>query len=107
MIASLYQSGSSSAAAGAGETATDGSASLVGSLAMGEGEDMSLMDAGIEPHVIPLAAPAVAGIGEQIGDIVRGRGVGRPQVGRYLHVAVLHVERIEVDDDEDRVETIG
>src|SRR3954465_4534788 len=103
MIASLYQSGSSSAAAGAAVAAAAGSGSLIVSLGMAETENVGLTDARIEPDVIPIAAPDIARVGEQIVDGVAGRGIGREtfhQVGRDRHEAMLGVMRIQVHGDE-------
>src|SRR5262245_39988925 len=98
MIASLYHSGSSRAAAGAPATASTGTVRLrtsIGLLATShQPQNVSLPGAGIEPYVVPAAPPPIPGLVEQIFDGVR---LG---VDRELDVAVLHVMRIEIDDHE-------
>src|SRR5687768_4798834 len=104
MIASLYQSGSSSVAAAAGSAASIGMIRFGVSLAMSEAEDVGLAHAGIEPDVVPVPPPGVVGVGDQIVCIVGPRRVGsegRHPAGGHLHEAVLHVMRVEVHDDEE------
>src|SRR4051812_22657029 len=63
-------------------------------------EDVCGSDARVEADVIPLAAPVVGLVGE---DIVGLDGLGRsgaPVLERQLDPSVLHAERIQVDDDE-------
>src|SRR5881392_2154925 len=98
MIASLYQSGSSSAADGAVTTASCGRLGFDVSVrpAILEGEDVPLTHIRIEADVIPVAAPRVLHVVQQIAydvGLCRGRTAD-------LYPPVLHVTRIEVDDHE-------
>src|SRR5262245_37886511 len=98
MIASLYQSGLSSAD---GTELTASMRTLWWGTSMAiDAQDVSLTDVGIEPHVVPLAPPLVLHIVQQIVD---GEDVVCGDAG-HANVPVLHVIRIQVDD---RQQTIG
>ena len=62
---------------------------------------------GIELHVVPLAAPGVAGAVEQIDDVV-GRVLRQREAIRWQHhKAVLHRLVIEIDDHENRIRAVA
>src|SRR6266536_2927994 len=103
MIASLYQSGSSSADEGAVAKASAGTTRWGDSTATctstsncelrtSKFENVSLANARIEADVVPAAMPDVHGVVDQVAHLER---VG---VDRRLDRAVLHVMRIEIDD---------
>src|SRR5262245_38453658 len=95
MIASLYQSGSSSAADGALDAASTGTVRFGVTVALAtshQPQNVSLPHARIEPDVVPSAVPCIRRLVEQIFDDVRVR------VDRHLDVAVLHMMRVEIDD---------
>src|SRR6476659_5159902 len=110
MIASLYQSGSSSDAECAGTTASSGtlrfgiSVTLAIRLGRPSGlrrfdpKNVRLPHARVEPHVIPFPSPYVLHIVDEIvgGERRAGRGA------RDLDPAVLHVVGVEVHHDEQR-----
>src|SRR4029450_373231 len=101
MIASLYQSGSSSAAALAGVIVSTGSVRCGISMAI-DAQNVCLADIRIEAHVIPFPPPLVLDVVEQIAD-------GEDLVGadtRHLDVTVLHVMRIEVDNRQEPVGSV-
>src|SRR6516165_3255544 len=70
---------------------------------MAERDDVGDADLRVQPHVVPLAAPEVGLVGQQI--VRCDGGVERPIPGgeRQLDMTVLHVERIEVDYHEYRI----
>src|SRR5690242_2946489 len=91
MIASLYQSGSSSCAALAGTAA---SAGLLTTLHL---QHMTLTNLRIEPHVVPLAAPCEDRVvGQEIPHLVFAG-----PAERSAHESVLRVIGIDADHDED------
>src|SRR5262245_23273755 len=98
MIASLYQSGSSCAADEAGDIASTGTVTFGISMAI-EGQNVSLADVRIEAHVVPLAAPLVLDIVQEVAD---REGLVRSDAG-HANVAVLHVVRIEIDDHQQSI----
>src|SRR5690348_13807982 len=101
MTASLYQSGSSSAADGDEDAASIGRARLGASSAMvGRAGDsrplqvknVPLPHARIEPDVVPPSPPAVTGVVQQI--VHRELFVVIADIGN-LHPSMLHVVRIQ------------
>src|SRR5919197_2201539 len=114
MIASLYQSGSSSAADFAVVKASVGTVRLAVSSAMDalapgpeppasgvDLEDVPLEDLRIETDVVPAAMPRVRGVVEQVA---HDEDVG---VEGRLDEAMLHVMRIEVDDHQHARAAVG
>src|SRR5215831_927005 len=72
-----------------------------------EADDVGDANLRVQPDVIPLAAPEIRLVREQIvrcdGGIERQLPLGE----RQLDVSVLHMKRIEVHDDENRIAAIG
>src|SRR4051812_48358484 len=69
-------------------------------------EDVGDARRGVEADVVPLAAPDVGFFREEILGLDGRVEWQLPVEERQLDVAVLHVERIEIDDDQDRVAAI-
>src|SRR5687767_3180612 len=92
MIASLYQSGSSGAGDGARSVSAPASVDCRTSVAI-DGQHVSLSNFGVEPHVVPFAAPVVDDVVQQVAD---AEDIVGPDAGD-ADVAVLHPMRIEVD----------
>src|SRR3954463_3678848 len=70
-------------------------------------EDVRDARRGVEADVVPLAAPDVGFLREEILGLDGRVERQFPVEERQLDVAVLHVERIEIDDDQDRVAATG
>src|SRR6476660_2279567 len=66
-------------------------------------EYVSLSHAGIEPHVVPPAPPAVCVVVEQVAHRVQPIVIVHV---RRFHPSVLHVVRIEVDDHKERLAVV-
>src|SRR3954468_23292530 len=60
----------------------------------------------IQADVIPFATPEIALLREQIDDFNARVRRQTPGDERELHEAVLHIDRIEVHDDEDQIPAI-
>src|SRR3954447_22611163 len=66
-------------------------------------KDVRGAGARVESDVGPLAAPVIGFVGEDIVGLYGLRWTGAPVLERQLDPAVLHAERIQVDDDEDDI----
>src|SRR5262249_28178198 len=71
-----------------------------------EADDVGDANLRVQPDVIPLAAPEIRLAREEIVRCDGGIERQLPPGERELDVSVLHVKRIEVDDDENRIAAV-